>query len=239
LSSGRKSYNPPPTKSTRLLPFSVTPLIVRRFIGILYLKTSLCCNYFHRNCIKILSDLDVPIEAGSVEAVKWRLEDDVGAAWYVPLLLCPHTYQTKKTQGRLLQKCWFLNEDVREIIPEPAFLDEVIEKATLYMSSLMDDGDIISTRRKAEYLYYAALFHPEHINRLKYFRLYIELKREYSTYAKETLKKDRRINIRISDKNLESIQNIAIEEGIPYQTLISSLIHKFVTGKITERNKIL
>jgi predicted DNA binding CopG/RHH family protein len=60
----------------------------------------------------------------------------------------------------------------------------------------------------------------------------------YSSYAKATLKKDKRINIRISDKDLESIQNIAIEEGIPYQTLISSLIHKFVTGKLSESKKV-
>lgn len=60
----------------------------------------------------------------------------------------------------------------------------------------------------------------------------------YSSYAKAALRKDKRINIRISDKDLESIQNIAIEEGIPYQTLISSLIHKFVTGKISESKKV-
>lgn len=39
-------------------------------------------------------------------------------------------------------------------------------------------------------------------------------------------------------KILESIQNIAVEEGIPYQTLISSLIHKFVTGRIVDRNMV-
>lgn len=60
----------------------------------------------------------------------------------------------------------------------------------------------------------------------------------YSRYARETLKKDKRINIRITERDLESIQNIAIEEGIPYQTLISSLIHKFVTGKITDKIKV-
>ena len=60
----------------------------------------------------------------------------------------------------------------------------------------------------------------------------------YSSYAKATLKKDKRINIRISEKDLESIQNIAVEEGIPYQTLISSLIHKFVTGKMIESKKV-
>ncbi len=70
------------------------------------------------------------------------------------------------------------NEDVREIIPEPAFLDDVKEKATQYMNTLMDDGDIISTRRKAEYLYYAGRFLPEYINRMKYIRLYNRLKRE-------------------------------------------------------------
>lgn len=57
----------------------------------------------------------------------------------------------------------------------------------------------------------------------------------YAGYAKAALKKDKRINIRISHKDLESIQNIAVEEGLPYQTLISSLIHKFVTGKIVEK----
>ena len=61
--------------------------------------------------------------------------------------------------------------------------------------------------------------------------------KKYSGYARNTLKKDKRINIRLNEKDLEIIQNIAVDEGIPYQTLISSLIHKFVTGKLTEKNK--
>lgn len=60
-------------------------------------------------------------------------------------------------------------------------------------------------------------------------------KKRYSQYAKATLKKDKRVNIRISSQDLESIQRFAIEEGIPYQTLISSLIHKYVNGRLTER----
>ncbi len=60
----------------------------------------------------------------------------------------------------------------------------------------------------------------------------------YSSYAKAALAKDKRINIRISGKDLESIQNIAVEEGIPYQTLISSLIHKFVTGRIVDKKMV-
>ena len=59
----------------------------------------------------------------------------------------------------------------------------------------------------------------------------------YSKYAKNTLKKEKRINIRLNEKDLESIQNIAVDEGIPYQTLISSLIHKYVTGRMIEKNK--
>lgn len=53
-------------------------------------------------------------------------------------------------------------------------------------------------------------------------------KTRYTKYAKETLKKDKRLNIRLSSRDLEGIQRIAVSEGIPYQTLISSLIHKFV-----------
>ena len=54
-------------------------------------------------------------------------------------------------------------------------------------------------------------------------------------YAKATFRKDKRINIRISQKDLESIQRKALEEGIPYQTLISSLIHKYISGKLVEK----
>ena len=65
-----------------------------------------------------------------------------------------------------------------------------------------------------------------------------DLKRErgrYQRYAKATFKKDRRVNIRISSKDLESLQKRALEEGIPYQTLISSLLHKYVSGRLVER----
>ena len=62
--------------------------------------------------------------------------------------------------------------------------------------------------------------------------------KKHINYAESTLRKDKRVNIRISQKDLESIQRKAIEEGIPYQTLISSLIHKFVNGNLVEKNKI-
>lgn len=52
--------------------------------------------------------------------------------------------------------------------------------------------------------------------------------------ARRTLRKDKRINIRISSRDLEKIQKRAVKEGIPYQTLISSTLHKFVSGKLKE-----
>ncbi|MFP4157431.1 MAG: CopG family antitoxin [Opitutales bacterium] len=55
---------------------------------------------------------------------------------------------------------------------------------------------------------------------------------QFKQAAHATLKKDKRVNIRISERDLSSIQKIALEEGIPYQTLISSVLHKFVNKKI-------
>ena len=60
-------------------------------------------------------------------------------------------------------------------------------------------------------------------------------RKRYQEYAKATFQKDRRVNIRISTKDLEAIQNRAMEEGIPYQTLIASLLHKYVSGRLVER----
>jgi len=54
-------------------------------------------------------------------------------------------------------------------------------------------------------------------------------------YARNTLQKDKRINIRMSSKDLDQVQAIAAQEGIPYQTLISSIIHKYVSGYLIEK----
>ena len=56
----------------------------------------------------------------------------------------------------------------------------------------------------------------------------------YARYARATFRKDRRLNIRISSKDLEAIQKRALEEGLPYQTLISSLLHKYASGRLKE-----
>jgi predicted DNA binding CopG/RHH family protein len=60
---------------------------------------------------------------------------------------------------------------------------------------------------------------------------------EFQRYAKAAIAKDKRITLRLSSIDLESIQTIAIEEGIPYQTLISSVLHKYVTGRLVEQKR--
>ena len=62
--------------------------------------------------------------------------------------------------------------------------------------------------------------------------------RTLRTAARNTMLKDKRINIRMSSRDLNQVQVIAAQEGIPYQTLISSIIHKFVSGSLTDLKKV-
>jgi len=55
-----------------------------------------------------------------------------------------------------------------------------------------------------------------------------------SKTAANTLTKDQRINIRLTKNDLDGIKLKAVEEGIPYQTLVAGIIHKYVTGKLYE-----
>ena len=57
----------------------------------------------------------------------------------------------------------------------------------------------------------------------------------YQQIARGTFKKDSRINIRMSSKDIHAMQIKALEEGIPYQTLITSVLHKYVSGKLAEK----
>ena len=58
---------------------------------------------------------------------------------------------------------------------------------------------------------------------------------KYTEYARAALRKDKRINIRIMQRDLELLQRKAIEEGMPYQTLITSILHKYVNGRVVEK----
>lgn len=59
-------------------------------------------------------------------------------------------------------------------------------------------------------------------------------KKELEDAARQTLLKDKRINIRISSRDLERLQKRAAKEGIPYQTFVSGSLHKLVTGRLKE-----
>ena len=57
----------------------------------------------------------------------------------------------------------------------------------------------------------------------------------YSQYARATFKKDTRVNIRMSARDLDAIKKRALEEGIPYQTLMASVLHKYADGRLVEK----
>lgn len=61
-----------------------------------------------------------------------------------------------------------------------------------------------------------------------------ELKK-FKNAARATFIKDRRVNVRLSTPDLMDIQARAAEEGVPYQTLIASVLHKFVSGRLQEK----
>ncbi|OPY65472.1 MAG: hypothetical protein A4E63_02960 [Syntrophorhabdus sp. PtaU1.Bin050] len=63
-------------------------------------------------------------------------------------------------------------------------------------------------------------------------------KKELIEYTRNnTSKKDKRLNIRISERDLLELQRKAVKEGLPYQTYVSSIIHKFVNGALIEAKK--
>lgn len=59
-------------------------------------------------------------------------------------------------------------------------------------------------------------------------------KAEYQRYARNTAIKNRRINIRLSEKDLSNLKAKSLEQGMPYQTLVASIIHKYISGKFKE-----
>ncbi|MBI2438136.1 MAG: antitoxin [Lentisphaerae bacterium] len=56
--------------------------------------------------------------------------------------------------------------------------------------------------------------------------------RRYQAHARNALNKLKKINIRMSDWDYNNIKLRAVQEGLPYQTLVSSIIHKYLTGQI-------
>ena len=59
---------------------------------------------------------------------------------------------------------------------------------------------------------------------------------KFKAAARSTAVKDKRVNIRLSSGDLSDIQIRALQEGVPYQTLIASVLHKYVTGRLSDTN---
>tara|TARA_Y100000815_G_C13105744_1_gene411180 strand:+ start:203 stop:478 length:276 start_codon:yes stop_codon:yes gene_type:complete len=61
-----------------------------------------------------------------------------------------------------------------------------------------------------------------------------QVQSRHREYAEAMVRKDARINIRLSSKDLRGLQKRALAEGIPYQTLVASILHKYVEGRLHE-----
>jgi len=59
--------------------------------------------------------------------------------------------------------------------------------------------------------------------------------KRYQETAQSTLRKDKRVNIRITERDLIRFQKKAVDDGLPYQTLISSVLHKYINGRLVEK----
>lgn len=67
--------------------------------------------------------------------------------------------------------------------------------------------------------------------------LSVEELQKYQEAARNTFRKDKRVNIRMSSKDLELLQARALREGIPYQTLMASVLHKYVSGDLVDKTR--
>ena len=57
----------------------------------------------------------------------------------------------------------------------------------------------------------------------------------YREGARATLRKDKRVNIRMAERDLIRFQKTAVQEGLPYQTFLSSILHKYINGRLVEK----
>jgi predicted DNA binding CopG/RHH family protein len=62
-----------------------------------------------------------------------------------------------------------------------------------------------------------------------------QTQKRHKAYAEAMFRKDARINIRLSTEDLRGLKKRALAEGIPYQTLIVSVLHKYVEGRFREQ----
>ena len=64
---------------------------------------------------------------------------------------------------------------------------------------------------------------------------FAQMKKALMKASTETALKDTRINIRMAKRDVTAIKSKAMEQGIPYQTLIASILHKYASGQVVEK----
>lgn len=80
-----------------------------------------------------------------------------------------------------------------------------------------------------------SLVEAYHQGRLKPVALSSEEIAAYQEAARAVTRKDRRVNIRLSSQDLEELKVRAMQEGMPYQTLMASVLHKYLTGRLVAK----
>jgi predicted DNA binding CopG/RHH family protein len=80
----------------------------------------------------------------------------------------------------------------------------------------------------------AALIESIEKDEWKRVKNFTALKKSLEEAARQTMQKDQRMNIRIAQRDLLGLKAKALEEGMPYQTLVSSILHKYITGRLVE-----
>ena len=125
------------------------------------------------------------------------------------------------TQPRSWRHSWKV---IRKSFLRQSFPAETQRDVTLMRTMKMDkesklEEEILASFERGEW---------QSVTRLKH-----EMTR-YASIASASLAKDKRVNIRISSRDLDDIQAKAAEEAIPYQTLMASILHKYVTGRLVE-----
>ncbi|MEA3372885.1 MAG: antitoxin [Campylobacterota bacterium] len=91
----------------------------------------------------------------------------------------------------------------------------------------MENKEYMSKEEEQEIIEYFETHDPVSIPNVE-----SEIKR-FTEYAKQATRKEKNINLRLTQLDWQLLKRKAEEMGIPYQTLTTSLIHRFVTGKIS------
>ena len=131
--------------------------------------------------------------------------------------------QTKASGGSLNAATIYDHTSYYAVLPTAGFDTGLEIQADAYAHSVIDGDEL---RRELEVIIEEAKRKEDNPGAV-------------TTETRATLTKNRRVNIRVSTQDVSDIQARAVEEGIPYQTLMASVLHKFATGQLVEKGSSL